>query len=132
MTFQYEGYDKPLTLTVPEVQALYRVVMGWGRKNDKALLGKALDRVGGDVRMSAHRLFSIDDLKRCLPIHRDQCDAKVIITGKHQISWRIEKYGDDFNRCSFPATVVIDDRSFCSRHGGELALARMLDEKDPF
>jgi hypothetical protein len=82
--------------------------------------------------MNARRLFSIDEVKRCLPVHRDQCDAKVIVTGKHQISWRRERYGEDFNRCSFPATVVIDDRNFCSRHGGELALARLLGEKDPF
>lgn len=82
--------------------------------------------------MSARRLFSIDDVKRCLPVQRDQCEAKVIVTGKHQISWRRERYGEDFNRCSFPSTVEIDDRKFCARHGGELALARLLGEKDPF
>lgn len=64
---------------------------------------------------------------------RDRCAANVIVIGQHNIEWRKHRYGEnDWQRCTRPATVVIDDRAFCTRHGGELALARLLGEKDPF
>ena len=66
--------------------------------------------------------------------YRDRCEAKVIVIGEHVVNWRKERYGDneDWDRCTRPATVVIDDRCFCTRHGGELALSKLLGEKDPF
>jgi hypothetical protein len=65
--------------------------------------------------------------------YRDRCCAKVIVIGEHSVEWRKHRYGEeDWDRCTRPATVVIDDRAFCTRHGGELALSKLLGEKDPF
>jgi hypothetical protein len=65
--------------------------------------------------------------------YRDRCQATVIVIGSHTIEWRKHRYGEeDWDRCTRPATVVIDDRAFCTRHGGEVALSKLLGEKDPF
>lgn len=65
---------------------------------------------------------------------RPRCIAKVMVIGDHARRWRKAEFGDspDWDRCSRPSTVVIDNKPLCGRHGGELALAKLLGEKEPF
>ena len=56
-----------------------------------------------------------------------RCDQKVIVNGPHDRLWRIQRYGDDAMRCTFPAVCEIDGKHYCARHGGEIALRKLLD-----
>jgi hypothetical protein len=79
--------------------------------------------------MTAKRIFPILSRRGDRPYERPRCCARVIVNTQHEIAWRQDRYGGEWNRCTFPATVEIDGREFCSRHGGEFALSKLLGEE---
>lgn len=84
--------------------------------------------------MKAKRLFPARQTGRepVTDAPRYSCEGKVIVIGQGNINWRRERYGENWRLCTFPANVEIDEKVYCSRHAGEVALAHLLGEEDPF
>lgn len=63
---------------------------------------------------------------------RPRCEQKVWINGAGDERWRKGRYGEvDWDRCTRDGRCEIDGHFYCTRHGGEIALARLLGSEDP-
>lgn len=65
------------------------------------------------------------------PIPR--CEADVVVVGKYERNWRKNRNKDDpdWMRCTRHGVVTLGGIHLCSRHGGEQALAMVLNEPLP-
>lgn len=67
--------------------------------------------------------------RRDWPQDPPQCEHEVMVIGSHIVQYRKKHYGPRWKLCSFPARCVIDGRNYCARHGGEIALRKLLGEE---
>lgn len=58
-----------------------------------------------------------------------RCSSTVQIVNGHDVEWRKKRYGEEYNRCTRPATVILDSIPLCRRHAGERVLEQYLDGK---
>lgn len=73
------------------------------------------------------RRFPQSDGSTYQPVPRTpRCQHNVQMNGDYSQSWRKNRYGDNWQKCTFPSVVEIDGKHYCRRHGGQIVLDKYI------